>query len=62
MLSPYNAAPFKDFDVFPKTPAKLLTQYLAPKVKADCLLLACGDPLNVLYTIFQEYHACNIAF
>jgi len=57
MLSPFNAAPFKDFDPFAKTPAICMTESLPPKVKANCLLLATGDPRHILYTVFREQHA-----
>ncbi|KAI0630916.1 hypothetical protein C8Q77DRAFT_1061941 [Trametes polyzona] len=36
------------------TPAVSLTRNLPPDIAANILLLPCGDPRNVLYTIFNE--------
>ncbi|KAL6298059.1 hypothetical protein BKA93DRAFT_754447 [Sparassis latifolia] len=39
------------------TPAICLTRDLAPEEPANILLLGCGDPRNILYTIFCEPNA-----
>ncbi|KAL1946423.1 hypothetical protein VTO73DRAFT_15550 [Trametes versicolor] len=36
------------------TPAVCLTRDLAPEESADVVLLGCGDPRHVLYTVFSE--------
>lgn len=36
------------------TPPILLTQFLAPKEDANALLLGCGDPRNILYTLYAS--------
>jgi hypothetical protein len=56
MLSPFNAGKHLTFDVFPKAPAKSLTQYLSATSteQVNCLLLASRDPGDILYTIHCE--------
>ena len=54
MLSPFNAAPIKDFNPFPRSPAVCLTESLPSNVAANCLLLSAGDPRHVFYTIHRE--------
>ncbi|KAG8739431.1 hypothetical protein FRC10_005640 [Ceratobasidium sp. 414] len=36
------------------TPAVSLTQDLSPEQSADILLLGCGDPRNILYTLYAD--------
>jgi hypothetical protein len=36
------------------TSAICLTQDIGPEQPADVLLLGCGDPRNVLYTVYAE--------
>ncbi|KAF8914416.1 hypothetical protein CPB84DRAFT_1669124 [Gymnopilus junonius] len=36
------------------TPPVCFTQDLAPELKADVLLLACGDPRSILYTVYAD--------
>ncbi|KAF9476995.1 hypothetical protein BDN70DRAFT_862417 [Pholiota conissans] len=36
------------------TPPICLTQGLAPEKRADILLLGCGDPRNILYTVYAD--------
>jgi hypothetical protein len=36
------------------TSAVCLTENLPPESKADILLLACGDPRHILYTIYAN--------
>ncbi|KAG8720992.1 hypothetical protein FRC08_016462 [Ceratobasidium sp. 394] len=36
------------------TPAVSLTQHLSPEQPADILLLGCGDPRNILYTLYSD--------
>jgi hypothetical protein len=36
------------------TSAVCLTQDLCPTEKADVLLLACGDPRHILYTVYAN--------
>jgi hypothetical protein len=36
------------------TSAVCLTQDLAPEQTADVLLLGCGDPRNILYTVYSD--------
>jgi hypothetical protein len=60
MLSPYNAAPFKWFQPFAKSPATCLTQDLPPSMDANCLLLGAGDPTPVLYTLWRERFGCTL--
>lgn len=51
---------------FGNTPAVLLTQTLAPEEDAKVLILGCGDPRSILYTIHscasqgEEFEATNI--
>ena len=54
MLSPFNAAPLKDFHPFPRSPAVCLTEYLPSTTPARCLLLSAGDPRDVFYTVHRE--------
>lgn len=42
------------------TPAVCLTRDLPPEERANLLLLGCGDPRHVLYTIFSEPDDCEI--
>ncbi len=41
------------------TPAVCLTRDLAPEESADVVLLGCGDPRHVLYTVFSEPDGCE---
>ncbi|KAG8795946.1 hypothetical protein FRC12_007759 [Ceratobasidium sp. 428] len=41
------------------TPAISLTQDLSPEQSADILLLGCGDPRNVLYTLYADVVASS---
>ncbi|KAH6855951.1 hypothetical protein B0I37DRAFT_65877 [Chaetomium sp. MPI-CAGE-AT-0009] len=50
MLSPAYANLWFHFYPIGNTPAVSLTQGLPPEKKADILLLACGDPRNILFT------------
>jgi hypothetical protein len=36
------------------TPPVCLTQDLAPEENANILLLACGDPRSILYTVYVD--------
>lgn len=36
------------------TPAISLTQDLSPEQPADILLLGCGDPRNILFTLYSD--------
>lgn len=36
------------------TSAVLLTETLTPEEPADLLLLGCGDPRNILFTVYNE--------
>lgn len=42
------------------TPAICLTRDLAPEESADVVLLGCGDPRHVLYTVFSEPDGCEL--
>lgn len=48
--------PFRHF-FYPvgNTAATCFTQDLPVEQRADVLLLGCGDPRNVLYTIYEDY-------
>ncbi|KAK3294192.1 uncharacterized protein B0H64DRAFT_324905, partial [Chaetomium fimeti] len=50
MLAPTYANLWFHFYPIGNTPAVSLTQGLPPEKKADILLLACGDPRNILFT------------
>ena len=54
MLVPFNAAPLKDFDPFPRSPAVCLTESLPSNVNANVLLLSAGDPRHVFHAIHRE--------
>ncbi|KAF9066737.1 hypothetical protein BDP27DRAFT_985080 [Rhodocollybia butyracea] len=41
------------------TPAVSLTRDLPPETSANILLLGCGDPRNILFTIYNEYSKSN---
>jgi hypothetical protein len=44
-------------------PATSFTQDLPPGLPADCLLLGCGDPRNILFTIcYEEDNGISIDF
>ena len=43
-----------DFYLIGNTAAASLTRDLPPEVPANILLLPCGDPRNVIYTVFCE--------
>ncbi|PPQ71587.1 hypothetical protein CVT26_010555 [Gymnopilus dilepis] len=36
------------------TPPTCFTQDLAPELRADVLLLACGDPRSIFYTVYAD--------
>ena len=36
------------------TPAVVLTDTLAPEEPANLLLLGCGDPRNILFTVYNQ--------
>jgi hypothetical protein len=55
MLSPFNAAPLREFKPYPRSPAVCLTENLPENVPANCLLLSAGDPRHIFYTIHREY-------
>jgi hypothetical protein len=57
MLSPFNAAPTREFVPFGRRPPKLLTAYLPHGDKATCLLLKCDEPGDLLYTLYYEAKA-----
>lgn len=38
------------------TSAVDLTDTLTPEEKADVLLLGCGDPRNILFTVYSQRH------
>jgi hypothetical protein len=38
------------------TSAVDLTDTLTPEEKADVLLLGCGDPRNILFTVYNQRH------
>ena len=40
------------------TPASF-TRDLAPEIDADILLLGCGDPRSILYTIHSDHGPCK---
>ena len=42
------------------TSAVSLTRHLPPQERANLLLLGCGDPRHVLYTIFSELDHCEL--
>lgn len=44
------------------TSAVCLTRDLPPEQDADMLLLGCGDPRHVLYTIFSESDGCELFY
>ena len=54
MQSPIYADPFTTWRPLSMRPAWSLTQDLPPGERADVLLLGCGDPQNILFTIFCE--------
>ncbi|KIK36901.1 hypothetical protein CY34DRAFT_810859 [Suillus luteus UH-Slu-Lm8-n1] len=43
------------------TPAVCLTQDLCPTEKADVLLLGCGDPRHILYTVYTNNTGSQVA-
>ncbi|KAG2754012.1 hypothetical protein P692DRAFT_20828095 [Suillus brevipes Sb2] len=43
------------------TPAVCLTQDLCPTEKADILLLGCGDPRHILYTVYTNSTGSQVA-
>jgi Domain of unknown function (DUF4470) len=54
MLHPVYGAPKQWLYATGNTPATCLTQDLPPGAQANCLLLGCGDPRNILLTICSE--------
>ena len=53
MLHPLYVLPNRFFYAIGNTPAVSLLSHQPPgKTPAECLLLGCGDPRNVLYTVF----------
>ena len=44
------------------TAPSYFTRDLAPEIGADILLLGCGDPRSILYTIHSEHCPCKSAF
>jgi Domain of unknown function (DUF4470) len=57
MLHPVYGAPFLYFYPVGNTPATSLSQNLPPGVAAKCLLLGCGDPRNIFFTLFGEQNS-----
>ena len=43
------------------TSAVDLTDTLTPEEKANVLLLGCGDPRNILHTVYSQRHDSELA-
>jgi len=54
MLYSVDASPRQSFSPLSSDPPALLTRDLPPAAEANCLLLGCGDPRNILYTLFHD--------
>jgi hypothetical protein len=54
MSHPLIWPPVDTFYPVGNTSAVCLTQDLAPEQDADILLLGCGDPRSVLYTVYSD--------
>ena len=55
MLTPFHTLPTRFFYPIGNTPAVCLTRHMPPEQPVvDCLLLGCGDPRNILYTLFCD--------
>ncbi|KAG8720900.1 hypothetical protein FRC09_008807 [Ceratobasidium sp. 395] len=54
MSTPVYWPPETFFYPLGNTPAVSLTQDLSPEQSADVLLLGCGDPRNILYTLYAD--------
>ena len=58
---PIFASPLQSFFPVGGTPACCFTEGLPFAVRADCLLLGCGDPRNILFTIFSNENDGKLA-
>jgi Domain of unknown function (DUF4470) len=56
MALPYavDASPLRSFAPLRNEPPASFTQDLLPGKHADVLLLGCGDPRNILFTVFYD--------
>lgn len=54
VMLPLSADTVNSFHPLRNKPAVWFTQDLPPTVRANCLLLGCGDPRNILFSIFSE--------
>jgi hypothetical protein len=56
MFYPIESTPLMHFSPLRHEPATSLTQHLPPRASAKCLLLGCGEPRNILFTVFNDEH------
>jgi hypothetical protein len=54
MLYPVDASPRDPFSPIRFEPATSFTQDIPLGKDVNCLLLGCGDPRNILFTIFGD--------
>jgi hypothetical protein len=56
MAAPYpvDVSPLRTFSPLASEPPKSFLQDLSPDTPANCLLLGCGDPRNILFSLFYD--------
>ena len=54
MLYPVDACRRNPFSPIRFEPATSFTQNIPPEKDVNCLLLGCGDPRNILFTVFGD--------
>jgi Domain of unknown function (DUF4470) len=60
MLYPVDASARTDFSPIRFEPSTSFIQDIPPGKNVNCLLLGCGDPRNILFTLFGDEGSTGI--
>jgi hypothetical protein len=59
MFYPVDVSPIEPFAPLRFDPTSSLTQDFPPGKDVNCLLLGCGDPIHILFTIYNDERKGN---
>jgi hypothetical protein len=59
MFYPADVSPIEPFSPLRFDPTSSLTQDVPPGKDVNCLLLGCGDPIHILFTIYNDERKGN---